>query len=123
VAERPNWTFLTNHGHVLIALSREPESRVRDIAATVGITERATQAILADLERGGYVTRIRVGRRNTYELHDHRPLRHPAEADHEIGELVRLFGSDELADYPTAALDDDSPTLHDDGDVSERIDA
>jgi predicted ArsR family transcriptional regulator len=86
-----SWTFLTNHGHVIVFLSREPEARVRDIAATVGITERATQAILADLERGGYVTRTRVGRRNTYQLHDDRPLRHPAEADHEVGELVRLF--------------------------------
>jgi DNA-binding IclR family transcriptional regulator len=86
------WTFLTNHGHVIVVLSRFPDSRVRDIAATVGITERATQAILADLERDGYLTRTREGRRNRYELHVEQPLRHPAEADHDIGELVRLFG-------------------------------
>jgi DNA-binding transcriptional regulator PaaX len=94
VSARPagsGWTFLTNHGHVIITLSRQPDARVRDIAATVGITERATQAILTDLERGGYVTRTRVGRRNTYQLHADRPLRHPAEADHEIGDLVNLF--------------------------------
>ena len=63
-----DWTFLSNHGHVLIHLSRYPDSRVRDIAETVGITERSTQAILADLEEAGYVTISRVGRRNSYKV-------------------------------------------------------
>jgi predicted ArsR family transcriptional regulator len=85
------WTFLTNHGHVLVALSRAPDVRIRDLAATVGITERATQNILADLEAAGYVTRQREGRRNRYQLHPDRRFRHPAEAGHEVGELLALF--------------------------------
>lgn len=88
------WTFLTNHGHVLVALSRAPDSRVRDLAEVVGITERATQSILADLEEAGYVTRRRVGRRNRYVLHPSRRLRHPAEADHRVGELLAMFSTD-----------------------------
>lgn len=59
----PTWTFLTNHAHVLNCIADDPESRLRDIAARVGITERAAQAIVSDLEAGGYLTRTRAGRR------------------------------------------------------------
>jgi DNA-binding MarR family transcriptional regulator len=90
-SEKPAWTFLTNHAHVLLALSRDPQCRLRDVAALVGITERAVQAIVADLEADGYLTRIRVGRRNVYRLHPQRRFRHPAEARHRIGELLDLF--------------------------------
>lgn len=90
-AERPEWTFLTNHAHVLLALARDPQCRLRDVATVVGITERAVQGIVADLEAGGYLTRIRVGRRNVYRLHPHRRLRHPAESRHRIGELLDVF--------------------------------
>lgn len=89
--QRPEWTFLTNHAHVLLALSRDPQCRLRDVAALVGITERSVQAIVADLEEGGYLTRIRVGRRNVYRLHPHKRFRHPAESSHRIGELLALF--------------------------------
>jgi DNA-binding Lrp family transcriptional regulator len=85
------WTFLSNHGHVLVALSRDPSARLRDIADTVGITERATQAIVRDLEEGGYVTKVKVGRRNEYRLHPHRRLRHPAESDTPIKALLGIF--------------------------------
>lgn len=91
VEARPSWTFLTNHGHVLVAVAAEPEARVRDIAARVGITERAVQNILDDLERGGYLERERVGRRNRYRLREGGRFRHPAEQDHAIDELLRLF--------------------------------
>lgn len=90
-ARPPEWTFLTNHGHVLLALARDPQARLRDVAAIVGITERSVQAIVADLETEGYLTRIRVGRRNVYRLHPQRRFRHPAEARHRIGELLDLF--------------------------------
>jgi predicted ArsR family transcriptional regulator len=90
-AGRADWTFLTNHGHVLLALARDPQCRLRDVAALVGITERAVQAIVADLETEGYLTRIRVGRRNVYRLHPQRRFRHPAESRHRIGELIELF--------------------------------
>jgi hypothetical protein len=87
---RPSWTFLTNHGHVLVCIATDPGVRGRDIAARVGITERAAQAIIADLVGEGYVTRTRVGRRNHYKINPDRPLRHPVEQPHSIGELLRL---------------------------------
>ncbi len=87
---RPTWTFLTNHGHVLVCIATDPGVRGRDIAARVGITERAAQAIIADLVGEGYVTRTRIGRRNRYEINPGRPLRHPIEQPHSIGELLQL---------------------------------
>jgi DNA-binding MarR family transcriptional regulator len=85
------WTFLTNHAHVLLAIAREPTARLRDVAASVGITERAAQAIVADLEAAGYLQRVRVGRRNAYTINPAGRFRHPAEADHRIGDLIDLF--------------------------------
>ena len=86
------WTFLTNHAHVLVCLAEEPDIRGRDIAARVGITERAAQAIVADLVADGYVTRSREGRRNRYSIHPDAPLRHPLEHDHTVGELLVTLG-------------------------------
>lgn len=86
--ERPDWTFLSNHGHVLVCLASDPEMRVREIAVLVGIGERAVQAILNDLVEAGYVTRERVGRRNRYQLQTELPLRHPLEGDRNLGDLV-----------------------------------
>ena len=91
-APRSAWTFLTNHAHVLVCLAEEPDMRGRDIAARVGITERAAQAIVADLVTDGYVTRLREGRRNRYEIHADQPLRHPLEHDHTVGELLVTLG-------------------------------
>jgi hypothetical protein len=85
------WTFLTNHAHVLIALARDPEVRLRDVALLVGITERSVQSIVADLEAADYLRRVRVGRRNHYEVNPAGPLRHPAERDHAVGELLEVF--------------------------------
>ena len=85
------WTFLTNHAHVLLAIAREPNTRLRDVADAVGITERAAQAIVADLEAAGYLRRERIGRRNQYTVNPAGRFRHPAEADHSIGELLNLF--------------------------------
>ena len=86
--EVPGWTFLTNHAHVLIAISRDPELRQRDIAHVVGITPGAVVRILHDLEENGYVTAERVGRRNRYHINDKAALRHPLESDHTVGELI-----------------------------------
>ena len=91
VDARPAWTLLSNHGHVLLALARDPEARLRDVADAIGITERAVQSIVADLEVAGYLTRNRVGRRNRYILNRDVPFRHPAERDHLIGELIDIF--------------------------------
>ena len=65
-----SWTLLTGHGHVLVEIARNPQARMRDISAVVGLTERTVQAIVADLEAAGYLTRGRIGRRNRYTVHD-----------------------------------------------------
>jgi len=86
-----SWTFVSNHTQVLLCLAANPEIRIRDVAEVVGITERATQRILADLVAAGYVDRIRVGRRNHYEVDRNRPMRHDAQHGHRIGELLDLL--------------------------------
>jgi DNA-binding Lrp family transcriptional regulator len=91
--ESPSWTFLTNHGHVLVCIAINPEVRISEIADQVGIGERATQGIVTDLVEGGYVTRTRVGRRNHYAVNPDLPLRHPLERDHVVGELLRAVAS------------------------------
>ena len=95
-----DWTFLTNHAHVLICVARDPSVRLRDVALKVGITERAAQRIVADLVEAGYLERIREGRRNRYELNPDLPLRHPLEREHSIGELIEVLES--VADEPSA---------------------
>jgi hypothetical protein len=87
----PDWTFLTNHAHVLLCVSRDPTARLRDVAEVVGITERATQRIVAELEAAGYLTRKRDGRRNRYDVHPGVPLRHPLERDHTVGEILDVL--------------------------------
>ena len=91
---KSGWTFLTNHGHVLVCIATDPEIRGRDIATRVGITERAAQAIVADLVAEGYLQRTRVGRRNNYRIAMDRRLRHPLEHSHRIGELLMLATPD-----------------------------
>jgi hypothetical protein len=86
-----DWTFLTNHAHVLICVARDPGVRLRDVAASVGITERAAQRIVADLVDAGYLDRHRDGRRNRYELHPDLPLRHPLEREYRIGEILGVL--------------------------------
>jgi hypothetical protein len=85
------WTFLTNHAHVLFCLAERPDDvRVRDVAVRVGITERAVQRILGELEAAGYLERSRVGRRSVYVLHDRLPLRHPIESHRRVADLLAL---------------------------------
>lgn len=87
------WTFLTNHAHVLLCIHRDPGVRLRDIAEQVGVTERAAQKIVTDLAHGGYLAVERVGRRNRYTVERGRPLRHPLEQSHAVGELLELLGT------------------------------
>lgn len=89
---RPNgWTFLTNHSHVMLCIADDPDVRLRDVATQVGITERATQRIVAELEDAGYLSHEKVGRRNRYQVHTDLPLRHPLEDHLEIGVLLRVL--------------------------------
>jgi DNA-binding MarR family transcriptional regulator len=90
--ENLGWTFLTNHTHILLCLYRDPESRIRDLADWVGITERMVQKILSELEAAGYISVEKVGRRNRYRLKTKLKLRHPLEAQHSIGEILAILG-------------------------------
>jgi len=85
----PGWTFLTNHSHVLICITEDPSTRARDIATSVGITERAVQRIVTELCDAGYVTKVRQGRRNQYTVHLDLPLRHPVEGHCTVSEVLK----------------------------------
>ena len=87
----PGWTFVTNHTQVLLCIARDPDIRLRDVATRIGITERATQRILADLVGAGYVDRQREGRRNRYTVNPDLRMRHPAQEGHDIGEMLDLL--------------------------------
>lgn len=88
------WDFLTNHAHVLICVARDPGIRLRDIAAAIGITERAAHRILSELVEDGYVLREKQGRRNRYQVVPELPLRHPLVQEREVGDLLEvLIGS------------------------------
>jgi DNA-binding Lrp family transcriptional regulator len=91
VNDKPaTWTFLTNHSHVLILLAMEPDLRMREVAERVGITERAVQKIVAELEEAGVLTRIKVGRRNRYRITESRSLRHPVEGHRRVRDLLNM---------------------------------
>ena len=85
------WTFLTNHAQVLLCLAETPDIRLRDVAERVGITERATQRILAELIEAGYVKAERVGRRNRYTVDRQHAMRHSAQFGYEIGALLKAL--------------------------------
>lgn len=87
--EERTWTFLSNHAHVLVCLAADPDTRVRDIAAEVGITERRVNAILGDLESAGIITVYKSGRRNSYEIDRKARLRHPLESHKTVGDLLK----------------------------------
>lgn len=85
------WTFFTNHAHVMICLARNPKQPLREVALSVGITERAVLRIVADLENSGYLKRHRNGRQNTYVIHPAKPLRHALESHCNIGDLLDVI--------------------------------
>lgn len=84
------WTFMSNHGHVLVCLARDPDARMRDVAEAVGITERAVQLIVRDLVAQGYLRKDKVGRRNQYEVVRKAHFRHELEARVTLGKFVGL---------------------------------
>lgn len=85
------WTFLTNHAHVLLCLAHGDPLTARELSQRVGVTERAVQAIVADLVAGGYLTKTKVGRRNSYTVNPAGRLRHPLESTHTVGELIDVL--------------------------------
>jgi DNA-binding transcriptional ArsR family regulator len=102
-APRSTWTFLTNHARVLSAISRDPWVRIRDLARSLGLTERTVQAVVSDLEAAGYLTRTREGRRNKYSLMGGK-FRHPAEEHRDIAPLLEVLASPQ--GHPGAGDDD-----------------
>jgi predicted ArsR family transcriptional regulator len=93
VVRQSRWTFITNHGTVLLDLAEHPGDRLSDIADRVGISRRAVQMIISDLVEAGYVERERVGRRNKYVVDTTRPLRHPSLSHQRVGHLLTLLNS------------------------------
>ena len=89
----PGWSFLTNHGQVLVCIARDPEVRLRDIGQRVGITERAAHRIVAALVAAGYITREREGRRNRYAIDTDRPLPDALAREQPIGALLEVLGT------------------------------
>ena len=90
-----SWTLLTGHGHVLVEIARNPEARIRDISAAAGLTERSVQAIVADLEAAGYLTRTRTGRRTVYTVNPDSLFRHSAQEGLRVGPFLDLLATDE----------------------------
>ncbi len=91
------WTLLTGHGHVLVEIARHPEARIRDISAAAGLTERTVQAIVADLEAAGYLTRTRTGRRTIYTVNPDSLFRHSAQEGLRVGPFLDLLATDEVS--------------------------
>ena len=88
IEEIPQWTFLSNHAHVLICISQQPDIRLSEVADLVGIRERSVHRIVHELSESGYISVSKVGRNNIYEVHLDLPLRHPLEATHSIRAII-----------------------------------
>lgn len=99
------WTLFSNHGHVLLYLSQDPASRLRDVAGKVGITERAVQKIVRDLQDAGMLTVSKHGRRNRYRIHTRKHLRHPLESHCTVGQLVEMLERSGPARQPASVAD------------------
>jgi DNA-binding MarR family transcriptional regulator len=99
------WTLLTGHAHVLVEIARNPKARIRDISPVVGLTERSVQAIVADLEAAGYLTRTRTGRRVVYSVKRDSLFRHSAQEGLRVGPFLDLLAADETEITPEPAPD------------------
>ena len=99
-----NWTLFSNHGHVLVYLARDPEARLRDVAADVGITERAVQKIVRDLQDGDMISVTKSGRRNCYRIHKKQPLRHKLEAGCNLQDLISMVNRGSGIERPDQAV-------------------
>ena len=97
------WTLLTGHGHVLAEIARNPDARIRDISPVVDLTERTVQAIVADLEAAGYLTRTRIGRRTRYAVDPDMPFRHKAQQGLRVGPMLGLLTAMADAGAPAPA--------------------
>jgi MarR family len=99
----PSWNFLTSHARVLLCIARDPGVRLRDIAASLGITERSAQAIVADLTAAGYVVKQKDGRRNRYQIQAHLPLPEPVSQEPAIGDVLAVLVGDGATQEPSGS--------------------
>jgi hypothetical protein len=90
-----NWTFLSNHGRALLCITRDPTTRLRDIASELGITERRAYDIVNVLSEAGYVRKLKEGRRNRYEVQEHLPLPEDTERERPIGQVLQILSGRE----------------------------
>ncbi len=86
-----SWTFLSNYGHVIVQLARDPDIKLSELASKVGVTERHARAIIQDLREAGYIEVTKHGRRNSYRVSGLKPLRHSTESTHSLQELLNIF--------------------------------
>ena len=98
-----SWSFLTNHARVLLCIAHDPAARLRDIAASLGITDRSVHGIVTDLTAAGYVVKHRDGRRNRYQIQVHLPLPEPASQEPAIGEVLALLIGSRARQQPSEA--------------------
>jgi hypothetical protein len=98
-----SWRFLTNHGRVLVCIARDPGVRLRDLAASLGITERTAHGIVTDLTTAGYVVKRKHGRRNSYQIQAHLPLPEPASQEPAIGDVLALLAGEDAKQHLTSA--------------------
>ncbi len=105
----PGWTYLSNHAHTILLLWQEPDLRVRDLAARIGITERAVIRILGELEAAGVLRKQREGRRNHYEIDGDTPLRHPLEQHVRLAQLLELLKGPPAGDQGASGRTNFSP--------------
>ena len=100
-----SWTFLTNHARVLLCVAHDPGARLRDIAASLNITERSAFGIITDLVEAGYVIKEKDGRRNRYHIQAHLPLPEPDGRERTIGEILTLLTGSDMGGGPTGGRD------------------
>lgn len=86
-----SWTFLSNYGHVIVQIAKQPDIKISDLASLVGVTERHARAIVNDLRDAGYLVVVKTGRRNSYRVINDKPLRHEAESDRTLKDLLATF--------------------------------
>lgn len=115
-----NWSFLTNHARVLLCIATDPDARLRDIAASLGITERSAYGIVTDLAAAGYVVKQKDGRRNRYQIQAHLPLPEPASQEPAIGEVLDLLVGDAARQQLTGVAAPPGPEEHDGGPPARR---
>lgn len=97
-----SWGFLTNHARALLCIAHDPDTRLRDLAVALGVTERTAFGIVVDLTQAGYVVKEKDGRRNRYKIQEHLPLREPVSRERTIGEVLALLSDTARLPVPTA---------------------